>query len=60
VNKSAARGNKGSNNIESEGDFIIGFCIYYSVQNVSDLEPGKQSFVSGRLQYLIPFKVGPS
>jgi hypothetical protein len=30
-----------------------------SVQKVSDLGPGKKSSVSGWLQYLIPFKVGP-
>jgi hypothetical protein len=29
------------------------------VQKVAELGPGKQSSVSGWLQYLSPFKVGP-
>jgi hypothetical protein len=35
------------------------FYMYYSVQKLSDLWPGKQSSASGWLRYLIPFKVGP-
>jgi hypothetical protein len=32
---------------------------YHPVQKVSDLRPGKESYVPGGAQFLIPFKVGP-